>query len=629
MDLRKLMALMAAALLLSSCSNDEEREVSQPVPIRLTTTVSGESTRAADGINDTNFPYETPITVSVDGSNYNYKTDDDDVTEPMVCQDATPPYFPVSGSSVHIVAYYPSSVTYSTTAQTFTVKHDQSQTTTGTANYKASDLMVGLPKNDFKDDDNNTLIEGTGFARKVKYTTKTIPLEFEHRLAKIRIKCTTNGATVQKVEMKNIQRSIVYNSSDNTFGALSTATDDVDNTANTIIMYNDATTGSNTDFYCAAIIPIQSLAIGTEFITITTTSGVPLVYKLPNDLDPGETLHNFESGKQYNFNVNINDYELTVTSNITDWTDDTSISLGDGLAIRKKLPIEYVAPYNLQTPTTMATDNHVYHSMYLSWNNSTATSGGASGGPKSDIQDMINGTAVPGYHLPSRAEWCAVLAPYYTKNSSTIPDTNVDGDNEQTTPQRIHYGNTNGTSPNMNMKEIVGWGVKINNGTYSYDVYREFCNDYNCPTSATIGYALRFKELDGQNGEYTCAYRYQYQSSDANVGSASLTVNVKYVGANASVTISTISNEAWWSSPEYTIVLPTLGYFAYTSPGNKEAGSSSFNSAAHKDGGHYWAAEPRDGTYVDYVYFNSSYIQANSRTLPGRGFPIRLFKDAD
>lgn len=327
---RRHIALLAAALLLSSCIYDEMQEGSQPVPekpvvqtacepmsIQLSAVFEGSSTRAADGTNDGNFALATPVTVSVDGANYNYKTAATSVSDPMDCQDAVSPHFPVSGNSVHIVAYYPSSITYDATVQTFTVAHDQSQTTTGTDNYKASDLMVGLPKTDFEDDESpaNSLIEGTGFARKVKYTTKTIPLEFEHRMAKIRIKCTTNGATVNKVEMTGIKRSIDFNSSDNTFSNLALATGGPDASANTVIMYDDAT-GSSANFYCAAVIPTQTLAANTAFITITTASNTPFVYKLPD-------AYTFASGTQYNFNVNINENEILVTSSITPWgTDD-------------------------------------------------------------------------------------------------------------------------------------------------------------------------------------------------------------------------------------------------------------------------------------------------------------------
>lgn len=601
MDLRKLMALMAAALLLSSCSNDEGQEVSQPVPIRLTTTMSGESTRAADGINDSNFPYETPITVSVDGSNYNYKTDDDNVSDPMVCQDATPPYFPVSGSSVHIVAYYPSSMTYSTSVQTFTVKHDQSQTTTGTANYKASDLMVGLPKTDFVDDESpaNSLIEGTGFTRKVKYTTKTIPLEFEHRLAKIRIKCTTNGATVKKVEMTNIQRSIVFNSSDNTFGALSTATDDVDNTANTIIMYNDATTGSNTDFYCAAIIPMQSLAVGTAFITITTSSGVPLVYKLPDDLDPSETMHNFESGKQYNFNVNINDYELTVTSTITNWTDavdGTDFTHGDGLAFipnYMKLPLWYMAEYNMTSATSMAsTENDGY---FYSWSDAmslfaastTSYTTYACAGKK------INGES---YHLPVRAEWWSISPGHDSNSSSLWP-----------------YDNGSGTYKSNYITPVWGYNSTTKAGVAESSYWKYI--------SSTEMHAIRFLGT-----EFCSAWKY-VKTGNSMIIYATLIDKVENNSSAAST---------WYASNFSSVTFgdyESLGAVRRTIYARGERPSSGSGNAATawaNTYGYYWSATEVNGSDAYGLHINPYDASGGTfvRDYPkNMGESVRLFRD--
>lgn len=427
MNLRKIMALMAAALLLTSCSNEEEQEVSQPVPIRLSAVSSGVSTRADHQTNDNStFVFPSDFTVSVDGSNYNHTATAYNTA--MTCNVSPSPYFPVSGSSVHIVAYYPSTVTYSTSVQTFTVKHDQSQTADGTANYMASDLMLGLPKTDFVDDDSNTLIEGTGFARKVKHTKKTIPLEFEHRLAKIRIKCTTNGATVKKVEMTGIKRSIDYKSSTNALNNLALATGGTDAAANTIIMYEDAT-GCTTDFYCAAIIPPQTLAVGTAFITITTASGVPLVYKLPSDV----TQHDFVSGTQYNFNVNINDYEIIVTSSITPWNtavDGTDFTHGNGYAIAKSVwmnPLWYVATGNMtnnKSATTLtmgaATDVYCYQwsqAMSLFAKQTTSYDGYKNAGKIIDGQD---GT----WHLPVKGEWLSIVPVENASLFSYDSDTN-------------------------------------------------------------------------------------------------------------------------------------------------------------------------------------------------------------
>ncbi len=288
--------------------------------------------------------------------------------------------------------------------------------------------------------------------------------------------------------------------------------------------------------------------------------------------------------------------------------------------VRPKLPIEYIAPYNMQTATSMATDNLKSHSGYFCWNTSKASSGGV-GTPsdwskaKANIQAMIKGTAVAGYHLPSKAEWCSVVAPYYGSSN----DSDMSGGDGV----RITYKNGQHTG----LTERVAWGVTNNNGTYTYDVDQVFYNDYNCPNDAAhtyIGYGLRFKPTASTYGQYTCAYRYEYKSADASVGGgASLTIQVKYVGTNTSITISTISNESWWTSPDFTVVLPACGNSPNSNGSDQAAGWSSASNTAT---GYYWSATARDASYVRLMSFGTN-VAGNNMHLPGHGFSVRLFKD--
>ena len=293
-----------------------------------------------------------------------------------------------------------------------------------------------------------------------------------------------------------------------------------------------------------------------------------------------------------------------------------------------KLPMEYVAPYNMASATSFATDNTPEKSMYFSWKSSTAASGGvgtvAWTSAKTDIQNMIKGTAVPGYHLPSKAEWCSVVAPYYAQTTSNT-DTSMGGD----TGIRITYK----VGQHTGLSETVAWGVTNSSGTYTYEVNQVFYNDYNCPNDAaheTIGYGLRFKDDASTNGEYTCAYRYEYKASDAAVGGtnhASLTIKVIYVGADPSVTIATISDESWWASPDYTLVLPACGYSNYTNGSNQNPGY--YSSATAPANGYYWSATARDASYVHSMLFYPSSVYGNHWSQPGYGFSVRLFADKD
>lgn len=593
--------LLAAVLLLFSCAKDETEDGGgQPVPIQLTTVGLGPATRAADGINTGNFPLETPITVAVDGSNYNYKTDATSVSNPLDCQDAIPPHFPVSGSSVHVVAYYPASVQYDTEAHPFVVAADQSTE----ASYAASDLMIGLPQTTFEDGSGNSLIEGSGMTRKVKRTSIPVPMEFVHQLSKIKVVVTINGAVVKGVTMKNIMRSIDFNPST---GALTNVAAVATSGLDEVVMYTNST-GTSANFTTTAIIPVQNLASGTGFIDVVvqnSPSDKTLTYKL-------QEAGAFVSGSQYIYNLTVSNDEILCTTSVTNWDDATDYTHGDGLAmIRPKLPIEYIAPYNMKSASVMATDNHVYNSAYFYWGSNNTT-------PSAKMRNFINGTALQGYHLPSIEEWCSIIAPY--------------GD-------RIDWEG----GIHTDMSETVAWGVTNNNtnstwsvDNYTYKVNRVFYNDYNCPddgTHDTTGYGLRFREKDGSsylNGIYTCGYRYEYKQNDSSVGAASLTVKVKYVGADQGVTIYTISNDSWWETPDFTVVIPACGHKGYTSA-DYEAGQSTYNSVtSSKLAGVYWSAtKVQDSDNTHQMHFATSGVAGDNSTQPSRSESVRLFRDAD
>ena len=354
--------------------------------------------------------------------------------------------------------------------------------------------------------------------------------------------------------------------------------------------------------------PLVIMGDGTPTYTSTNTA-VATVNASTGDVtivSPGTTTitATMTDGPHYAYSPNTASYELTVNP-------------------RPRLPIEYVAPYNMGSATAFAADNYASSSMYFSWNSSAASSGGVGGGPKADIQAMINGTAVAGYHLPSKAEWCSIIAPYYAQTTSNT-DTSMGGN----TGERVTFK----VGQHTNMSETLAWGVTNDNGSYSYEVNQVFYNDYNCPNDAAhtyIGYGLRFKELDGGNyvnGDYTCGYRYEYKTADASVGGgASLTVMVKYVGGDQGVTISTVSDENWWASPDFTLVLPACGYSPYTNACNQNPGY--YSSASTSAVGYYWSATARDASFVHYMYFFPSYVVGNYWLRPGYGFSVRLFAD--
>ena len=307
MTLRPYTTLLAATLLLASCTKEEVQGVGKVMSFRLATDSievvladGNGTTRAANNVNDDDtFIYPADFTIAVDGENYVYTASgkNRDMTSSF------PAAFPVTGASVRVQAFYPAfKMSYSTSLQTFTVGHNQSQTSMGTAYYRVSDLLYGRPQSDFDH------LDGDG---KVMPTDEPIPLVFEHKMVKIRIDVTTNGATVKQIKMTNVQRSIEFKTADATFQNLVSVTDGF---GDEVIMYDDAA-GSSAGFNCTSLIPAQNLAADTRFIEVVigaSPSDMTLTYKLPSAAS-------FDSGKQYIYNLAVSMDGLEVSCIIADW----------------------------------------------------------------------------------------------------------------------------------------------------------------------------------------------------------------------------------------------------------------------------------------------------------------------
>lgn len=299
--------LLVATLLLVSCIKEEMQEVGKVISFRM---VFKDSllTRAVDGINDNStFIFPADFTIAVDGRNYMYTANSAGTN--MVGWSTVS--FPITGASVLVQAFYPALGTDNPT-QSFTVRNNQSQTSIGTNNYRISDLMVGSPAAN-----GTTISWGTGTwngldgSGKVMPTADAIPLIFEHKMAKIRVDVKTNSAIVKQIKMINVKRSIDFNTNNITFSNLSTS---IDGLGDNVIMYDNAT-GTTTDFICTAIIPKQNLTAGTKFIEVVLGA-------IPSDVTLTYTLHeaaNFDSGKQYIYNLDVSMDKLDVSCSTVDW----------------------------------------------------------------------------------------------------------------------------------------------------------------------------------------------------------------------------------------------------------------------------------------------------------------------
>ena len=215
MKAKFMIMIAAAAMTLAACSNDDESD-NRAGEIRLSSglTVQQTGTRAATGIQSTQFASGEKIDVFISENTAGTATTT--YAQPLVYTAGgsgtmnppagNQPYFPTSGNGVNIYAYYPSEKVTDITATnvSFSVAEDQS----GETNYKASDLMYGTPAN-------NNPVARTGSA---------IALTFNHLLSKVTITLESGaGSPVLDgavVKLKAVKPSTTLNPST---GAISEA----------------------------------------------------------------------------------------------------------------------------------------------------------------------------------------------------------------------------------------------------------------------------------------------------------------------------------------------------------------------------------------------------------------------
>ena len=292
--MKKQLILAAAALALAACGNDENLN-DGPVAIRLSSSLEVQ-TRAASGIQGSAFDEGEQVDVFI---TEDAQTPTTTYPQPLTYTTGTggamtpsvQPYFPTSGEDVNIYAYYPANtvkdMNESAEDVTFTVEADQSTD----ASYKASDLMFGMAANP------------------VGRQSSAIPVTFRHLLSKITVNLTPgdgnpslDGATVS---LMNVRLDAQLTPSDGTV-AEGTGTQDESVTVTT------GTGGS-------AIIPVQTVASGKQFIRVQLQTGGNLYYTLPQNAT-------FQGGKVYTYNIKVNLTDLEVTSSITNWTTDGDYS---------------------------------------------------------------------------------------------------------------------------------------------------------------------------------------------------------------------------------------------------------------------------------------------------------------
>ena len=222
----------------------------------------------------------------------------------------------------------------------FIVQEDQ----TSEANYKASDLMTGLPSG-------YTHTQGTAYSAPFKLTQYenpgTVPLLFTHRLTKVVVNITKTTGTEDtdipiddikysgdtdteyaRVTLLNTKRKTSFQvpstdilvDGDASHVATPPATDQV-------VVGRGSTTitvGGYTAVTLSAIVPPQQIAATTTFIKVELIDNGNVtdtfLYKIP---EGGLTL---QASRVHTYNIRINKPHINVTTSITNWADGGTIN---------------------------------------------------------------------------------------------------------------------------------------------------------------------------------------------------------------------------------------------------------------------------------------------------------------
>ena len=627
MKIRDILAIMAVAVTAVGCNQqDDGLQQEERVPILLKATVKDAAkgptqTRTATTATTQNTEFlngqlvkvwikendethtnwiKNPIIYEVKNDN-DGDADDGDL-DPV--SDTQSFFFPIGVNIISIFGVHPSTYTSNTD---FTVAADQ----TSDGDYAASDLC---------------------YSQAADHTRTTGPVDangrqimtFQHALSKIVVEITTNTGKTLPATVKLLAKRTTKMtwSTGSDFSVQAEATGD----ASYITMgLNDDGTGTKVSG--GAIIPPQTIAAGTSFISFTVADLGPMIYPLPASTS-------FTSGKRYTYKIKVNNVGITATTDIDDW--GTKVANQTVLGKRTfRPPLAYIEG----TTNLTASSSDIVNNKYVGTTHRMATTlSQASTAYFTGVTAMNtfknrvtvvepDGVSTGYYHLPTAKEWMSILPPDFTNSGTSGNYLNAQGftisgsDN-----QRIQWG----VGYNYNMEEPAAWGAKWDSSTstYTYEVDRQFKNDYYCPSGVTIGYGLRFKELDGSNGQYTCAFRYEYQANYNSTGWPMLIVRMKYVGNNTGVTITTIKEEDYWTSYDYEAFL--TGYGELDSYNDYPAGPT---GTKWNEKGYYWAATRNTGTYAAQycMRFDNIDVQGNTfhTTYSMLSIPVRLFRDTD
>ena len=311
--MKKLLFLAAvASVMLTACSSEnEEAKVFDTSPILLSAQNITGVTRAGQSVQLTQFAASENVGIFLVENNGGPATSGTNVTtyaQPLTYVAngsgglANTQYWPTDGNGLYIFGVYPLAAAtaagaYNATEVSFTVAADQSDD----SNYKASDLMTGVPTTC-----GTTPVENP-VARPVP--ASTIGMTFTHLLTKIDVNLTAGDGFT---DVSSAVVSILNTKPTAKFGVQSTTVTLNSESSVTPII---AGTGTAT----SAIIVPQTVTSGNNLIQVAIGGG-NYYYKLTADIT-------FAAHTKYTYNISVKKTGLVLTSTtITDWLPGTSTS---------------------------------------------------------------------------------------------------------------------------------------------------------------------------------------------------------------------------------------------------------------------------------------------------------------
>lgn len=286
MNTKILLMALAVAAGFTACSSEDggtNQTSEERIPIVLTANADVQTTRAGQGLQNTQFKKGMNIDVQITSQDnmtgydmLTYFTSDNVGTlQPLK---GVFPYYPVNQALVNIRAIYPSG---NMNASSFRVT-EVSQASDNA--YMASDLMfadtVGVAPSD-----------------------NPVQLKFKHKLTKIQVNLSKEGGVVltgSTVKLLGVKTETAFNSLTG-----EVTKEGATGTESNLVMTTD---GADP---CAAIIVPQVKPSGYLLEIILANNDV-LHYKTVQDIP-------FESGKVYTFNVKVIESNISVSTTVSDW----------------------------------------------------------------------------------------------------------------------------------------------------------------------------------------------------------------------------------------------------------------------------------------------------------------------